>query len=71
MLCVIIVAKTCAFNNSYIFIIFCTHVYQVNMMWHNARMVAFPCWHFELSPLNELYRGKLVGSIMLIPFEIF
>ena len=26
----------------------------------HARMVAPLCWHFELSPLNELYRGKLV-----------
>ena len=26
---------------------------------------------FELSPLNELYRGKLVRSITLISFEIF
>ena len=31
-------------------------------MWY-ARMVALLCWHFELSPLNELYRGKLVHSI--------
>ena len=36
-----------------------------------ARMVALPCWPFELSFLNELYRGMFVGSITLIPFEIF
>ena len=33
-----------------------------------AIMVALPCCPFELSPLNELYRGKLVHSITLIPF---
>ena len=32
---------------------------------------ALLCWPFELPPLNELYRGKLVLSIILIPFEIF
>ena len=26
-------------------------------------MVALPCWPFELSLLNELYKGKLVRSI--------
>ena len=31
-----------------------------------ARMVALLCWPFELSPLNELNRGKLVRSITLI-----
>ena len=36
-----------------------------------ARIVALPCWPFELSPLNELYRGKHVRSITLIPLEIF
>ena len=36
----------------------------------HARMVAHPCCPFELSPLNELYREKLVGSISIIPFEI-
>ena len=36
-----------------------------------ARMVALPCWPFELSLLNELYKGKLVRSITFIPFEIF
>ena len=34
-------------------------------------MVAPPCRPFELSPLNELYRGKLVRSITLRLFEIF
>ena len=34
-------------------------------------MIALPCWYFELSPLNELYSGKLVHLITLIPFEIF
>ena len=28
-----------------------------------AKMVALRCWPFELSSLNELYRGKLVRSI--------
>ena len=37
----------------------------------HARMVALPYWPFELCRLNELYRGKLVCSITLIPFEIF
>ena len=36
-----------------------------------AIMVALPCWPFELSPLNELYRGKLVPSVTLKPYEIF
>ena len=34
-------------------------------------MVALPCWPFEISPLNELYSGKLVRSITLIPYENF
>ena len=37
----------------------------------HEKMVALPCWPFELSPLNELYMGKLVRSIPLIPYEIF
>ena len=36
-----------------------------------ARLVALPCWPFDLSSLNELYRGKPVRSITVIPFEIF
>ena len=35
-----------------------------------ARMVALLCCTFELSPLNELYSGKLVRSKPLEPFEI-
>ena len=35
----------------------------------HVRVVAPPCCPFELSPLNELYRGKLVHSITLIGFE--
>ena len=35
-----------------------------------ARMGALPCWPFELSPLNELYRGNRVRSITLVPFEM-
>ena len=35
-----------------------------------AIMVALPCWPFDVSPLNELYRRKLERSITLIPFEI-
>ena len=31
-----------------------------------ARMVAPPCYPFELSPLNELYKGKLVSTIIVI-----
>ena len=34
-------------------------------------MIALPCLYFELSPLNELYCGKLARLITLIPFEIF
>ena len=37
----------------------------------SARMVAIPSCLFKLSSLNEMYRGKLVRSITLIPFEIF
>ena len=37
----------------------------------HAIMVALPCCPFGLSPLNELNRGKLVPSILLIFFEIF
>ena len=29
----------------------------------HAIMVALPCWPFELSSLNEFYRGKLVRLI--------
>ena len=36
-----------------------------------SRMVALLCLAFELSFLNELYRGKPVRSITLISFEIF
>ena len=35
----------------------------------HARRVALPCWPFELSPLNEFYRGKLVHSITLRYFN--
>ena len=27
----------------------------------HARMVALPCWPFDLSPLNELYIGIVCG----------
>ena len=37
----------------------------------HVRMVAPLCWPFELSPLNEFYRGQLVRFITLIHFEIF
>ena len=36
-----------------------------------ARMFAPPDCPFELSVLNELYRGKLVSSITFLPFEIY
>ena len=36
-----------------------------------AKMVDLPCWPFKLSHLNELYRGNLVRSITLVPYEIF
>ena len=36
-----------------------------------ARMIALPCCPFELSPLNEHYRGKLVRTITLIPLRYF
>ena len=32
----------------------------------HARMVYLPLLPFELSPLNELYRGKLVLTLILI-----
>ena len=35
------------------------------------RMVALPFWPFELSPLNEFYKGKLVPSIAPYTYEIF
>ena len=35
-----------------------------------AIRAALPCWPFELSPLNVLYRGTLMCSITLVPFEI-
>ena len=37
----------------------------------HAIMVAFPSWPFQLSPLNDLYSGKRVHSIILIPLKIF
>ena len=33
-------------------------------------MIALSCWPFDLAPFNELYGGKLMCSITLIPFEI-
>ena len=36
-----------------------------------ARMVAPAFYTFELSPLNELNRGKFVHSITPLTFEIF
>ena len=47
--------------------IFGIHVYQAK----TVCCVQNDCWPFELSPLNELYSGKLVRSITLIPFVIF
>ena len=39
--------------------IFGIHVYQVkNVCRVQEWLVALPCWPFELSPMNELYRGK-------------
>ena len=49
--------------------IFGIHICLVNVT--HAIMVALPCCPFGLSPLNELNRGKLVLSILLIFFEIF
>ena len=37
----------------------------------HAIMVVPHSWPFELSPLNELYMGKLVRFITPIPFAIF
>ena len=31
-----------------------------------AKMVAPPCYHFELSSFNELYKGTLMSSIIII-----
>ena len=51
-----------------IFMIFRIHIYiSCQDSVSRATMVALPCRPFELSPLNGLYKGKLV----LIPFEIF
>ena len=51
--------------------IFGIQIYQVKTMLLHARIVTPPRYPFELSPLNEPYRGKLVRSITLIPFESF
>ena len=32
----------------------------------HAKMTATPCYTFELSPLNQLYRRELVSSIIVI-----
>ena len=34
-------------------------------------MVAFPFWPFELSPLNELYRGKHVHILMIFGIHVY
>ena len=53
-------------------LIFGIHIYYIrSRQCVTFKMVASPCCLFELSPLNELYRGKLVRSITLVPFELF
>ena len=50
--------------------IFGRHVNQVKTVCHvengSSSLLAF-----ELLPLNEFYRRKLVRSITLLPFEVF
>ena len=36
-----------------------------------ARMVAPPCYPFELTPLNELNRGSLCAQYLLYPLRYF
>ena len=50
---------------------FCIHVYQVKTLCHVQEWLLSHSGLFELSSFNKFYRGKLVGSIMLLPFEIF
>ena len=58
--------KACALNNSYIYDIWYTYISNQDDMSH-ARMVAPPCYLFEIY-LNEPYRRKLVSStIDIIP----
>ena len=50
--------------------IFGIHIYLTKSVCHMQEwLLSFLT--FELSPLNEFYRGKRVRFIMLIPFEIF
>ena len=51
--------------------IFGIHVYKVKIVCRVQEWLLSLAGNFELSPLNELYRGKLVHTITLIPFEIF
>ena len=46
------------------------HVYQVKTMSY-ARNEAPFCYFLALFPLNEIYRENAVGTITLIPFEIY
>ena len=48
---------------------YCKHIYLVKTVCHMQECVP-PCYPFELSPLNDLNRGKLVSSISLIPLDI-
>ena len=50
--------------------IFGIHIYQAKM-YVICKNGCPPCCPFELSPLHELYNGKLVHLIPLIPYEIF
>ena len=51
--------------------IFSIHVYQVKTVCRMQEWLLSVAAPFELFSLNELYRGKLVRSITLLPFEIF
>ena len=51
--------------------IFGIHVDQVKTVCHMQEWLLPFADILRLSPLNELYRGKLVRFIMFIPFEIF
>ena len=46
-------------------------MYIRSRLYVECKNCSSPLLHFELSPLNELYRGKFVRSITLIPFEMF
>ena len=45
------------------------NIYRVKMICHKQEWLLTPCYPIWLSHLNELYRGKLVSSIIVnIPY---